>query len=112
MSVTIQPLFEPVQLAAAATNYFVAGSPTRIDKMTVANPDSANSYTVTIYWVPQSGAAGVANAIVTTRRLQPLETWDVYPMIGQVLNVGDAISALASTAAKVNFFASGTVFSG
>lgn len=112
MSAVIQPLFEPTQLTASAATYFTAQAPTRIDKMTVANPDTAVGYNVTIYWVPAGGGAGVANAIVSTRRLQPGETWDVFPFIGHVLGVGDLIDAVASTAAKINFFASGTVVSG
>jgi hypothetical protein len=112
MSVIITPLFEPTQLTGAAATYFTAQVATQISKMTVSNPSSTTSYTCTIYWVPSGGTAGPANAIVTTRAIQPLETWDVWPFIGHVLAAGDFISAFASTAAKLNFFASGTTVSG
>lgn len=111
MSVTIVPLFEPTTIAGSATSYFAAPVPTQILKMTVANPNAV-AYTVTIYWVPNGGAAGITNAIVTTRPIQALETWDVWPFIGHVLNTGDFIAALASTATKLVFFASGTQVSG
>lgn len=112
MAVTITPLFEPVQIANAATVYFTAQVPTQIQKLTVANPSNTTAYSVTLYWVPNAGAAGVTNAIQTTRFIQALETWDAWPFIGHVLNPGDAIAALASVAAKLNFFGSGTQVSG
>lgn len=112
MSVVIQPLFEPVQLTGAAATYFTAQVATRIDKMTLANPSTTTAYTATIYLVPSGQVAGVTYALVTARPLQPLETWDVWGAIGQVLAAGDFISAFASTTAKLNFFAAGTSVSG
>lgn len=108
MSVTIGPLFEPVQIAAAATVYATAIGPTRVDAMSCTNTDTVG-HTVTIYWVPSSGAAGTANAIAYLRRLQPSESWIVSQFINQVLASGDQVAAICDTAAKVNFFASGTV---
>ena len=54
-----------------------------------------------------AGAPRAANQIAPSRALQPGETWTVWPFIGQTLAVGDTIQALASSAAELNFFASG-----
>lgn len=107
MAVVILPLFEVRQLTNAAVTYYTAPVATRIDKMTLHNP-TAGAATATIYWVPSGGAAAAANALVTTRPIQSLESWDVTPFIGQVLAAGDFISALASAGAVLNFVASGT----
>ena len=110
MAVNIQPLIEVVPLTNATATYFTAQVPTRIDKMTVANP-TGGAATVSIYWVPQSGTAGDSNVLVKTRPVQSLESWDVWPFIGQVLAVGDTIQAVASAGATINLAASGTTVS-
>lgn len=111
MSVVIKPLFEPVQLTNANVTYYTAPVPTRVDKMTLTNP-TAGAATATIYWVPSGGAAADGNAMVKSRSIQSLESWDVWPFIGHVLAVGDLIVAVASAGATINFFASGTAVSG
>lgn len=110
MAVVVKPLFEVVQLTNGAVAYYTATVPTRIDKMTVHNP-TGSAATVTVYWVPSGGAAGATNALVTTRPVQSLESWDVFPFMGQVLATGDNISAVASAGATINFSASGTLIS-
>lgn len=111
MSVIILPIIEPVQIANVATLYFTATLRTTIDKLNVSNPDAATPYSVTLYWVPAGGAPTSANIIQPVRALQPLESWDAWPLIGQTLGVGDMIYALASTAAKLNLSASGRTYS-
>jgi hypothetical protein len=111
VSIVIQPLWEPVQLTNAAVAYYTAGAPTQINKLTVANPNAA-AFNCSIFWVPSGGAPGAGNAIATARIIQPLETWDVWGLVGHVLNTGDMIQALANTGGKLNFFGSGTVDSG
>lgn len=111
MSVILQPLWEPVQLTNAAVNYYTAGAFTLVGKCTVSNP-TAGAAAVTIYWVPSGQSAAADNAIVTARIVQPKESFDVWPLIGHVLNVGDMIAALASVGGVLNFFGSGTTDSG
>jgi hypothetical protein len=108
MSVSIQPLFEPATLTNAAAVYATAQGPTRIDKLTCTNTDTAG-HTVTIYWVPSGGSPGTGNIITPPRALQPGESWDVAQFIGHVLALGDTIQAKASANSVVNFFGSGTV---
>lgn len=111
MAVTIQPLFEPQQIASTITTYFTAGVATRIDALTVTNVNSG-ARVVSFYWVPSGGAANSTNQIVASRPLQPNESWDVSPFIGQVLNPGDSLAAICDSAAAVNLFGSGTAVSG
>lgn len=111
MAVVILPIIEPVQIANAATLYYTALLRTTIDKMTVSNPDAAVPYSVTLYWVPAGAGPTGANIVQPARALQPLESWDAWVFIGQTLAVGDMIYALASTAAKLNFMASGRTYS-
>lgn len=112
MTVNIQSLFSPATLTAGATTYYTAQAQTRLDKLTVSNPSTTVAYSVTINLVPAGGVAGVGNQIIGARNLQPLETWDSWPAIGHVLNVGDFISALASVAGHLVLFGSGTLVSG
>ena len=115
MPVTLKPLFEPVQIANAATTYFTAQAATQIDKMTLVTADNAASHYATVYLVPSGQAAGSAYAILfgnlPGKLLQPYESYDVINAMGHVLNPGDFIAAVADTAAKVNLFCSGRVIS-
>lgn len=111
MAFTIQPLFEPVRLTAAAAIYYNATARTQVQKLVVSNPDPTVSYSATIYWVPAGGTAGAGNAIETTRIVQPLEAWIVSSFLGHTLGIGDTIQALASVAVKLNFFGSGMLMS-
>lgn len=111
MAFLIQPLFEPVRLTNAAAVYYLAAARTQIQKLTVANPSPTVTYTATIYWVPSGAGPTSSNAIETTRTVLPLETWDVFSLIGHTLGIGDSIEALASTTNVLNFFGSGLVMS-
>lgn len=105
-TITLIPLFEPLQLATAASPLFTATAPTRIDKLTVTNTDST-ARTVSFYWVVAGGAFGTSNLVVTARPVQVGESWDVQPFMGHVLDAGDQIFGMASAAAVVNVFGSG-----
>lgn len=109
MSASIQTLIEPVQLGASATLLFTAVSPTRVDQMAVANVSTTEASNLTLYWVPAGGTPDAMNTVVPARPVQPSETWNVLPMIGQVLSAGDELHASGSPADDLNLFASGTV---
>lgn len=110
MSVQISTLIEAVQIASAPTVYFTAAAPTRVDKVTVTNV-TADARQVSLFMVPAGVAPLATNTIVLNRVLQPGESWDVQPLMGQVLTRGDQIAASCDSAAAVNLFASGTVVS-
>lgn len=107
MAVTILPLIEPVQVAAADTIYYTAQVPTRIDKMTVTNPTATPRW-ITVNWVPSAGASSASNTMVFQRFVNAGESWDIAPMIGHTLAVGDTIHATASAATALVLSASGT----
>lgn len=112
MASSIIRLFTPLQLPSAAALLFTAQVPTQILKLSVSNTSDATAYTVTFHIVPSGGAVDATNMIVNERSLLAQEAWDVWPAIGQVLAVGDAIWGLASTAAVVAAFGSGLAVSG
>lgn len=112
MTVQFKPLIEPVQIANSATVYYTStGVTTAVDKMTVSNPSASTPYSVIIYWVPSGGSPGTANILLPLTFVQPGSALDILNFIGHTLGIGDEIAALASTAAALNFFASGRTFS-
>ena len=112
MSNVIQSIIEPQQLTNADATYFTALVPTQILKATLCNSNTSTAYWVNVNWIPSGGSVVAANLVVNTRYLQPSETWDIWPLIGHVLNIGDKISMKASTGAEINVMASGVAVSG
>ena len=114
MAATILPLFEPSLIPATpAINFFTATLPTQVTKMTVVNTSLTTAYSVSIYWVPASGAPSDAtNQMVNARLIAAKESWDAWPFIGHVLARGDSIWAVADIASKLIFAASGLAVSG
>lgn len=109
MAITPNPLFPPTQLLPGPHTYFVAPVVTRIDKLTVANTDTGNARTVTLYWVPSgSTLSDAAAVIIPAFPLQPSESRDLWQFIGHVLAIGDMIGAGCDDGGVVNFFGSGT----
>lgn len=96
------------QIAGSATTYYTAGTgvQTRIDKCTVTNSDST-AYTFSIYLVPSGGSAGATNQIIATRSVNAGETYTCPEIVGQWLNSGQFLAAVASTAAKLTLRVSG-----
>jgi hypothetical protein len=88
------------------TQYTSNGVRTIIDKFTATN-FSAAAATISVNLVTLAGAAGNENIITKTKTLQPSEVYTFPEIVGQVLNSGDFISTIASTAAAINIRASG-----
>lgn len=105
--ITIGPLFEPQYLPNVAGVLYTALSRTMWDKVTVANPSASTAYTCSLYWCPNGASPTAANAMVTTRQLQPLETWDCWFFVGHTMGVGDTFQGVASVATALVIFASG-----
>lgn len=108
MSVQAKSLFPPLQLAAAEVAQYTAPAATRtiIDKLTGTNTTAAAA-TVTVKLVPNGGAAGVTNTIVSVKSIAPGECYTFPEIVGHVLNPGDFISTLAGTAAAITLRGSG-----
>lgn len=96
------------QISDSATTYYTAGTgvQTRLDKCTVTNEDSA-ARTFSIYLVPSGGSAGVTNQIIATRSVNVGETYTCPEIVGQWLNTGQFLQAIASSASKLTLRVSG-----
>ena len=90
---------------SAATYYTASTSKVIIKEMTFCNTDTTTAYTFTLYIVPASGTAGVANMEFNAVTLQPFQT----KIFGRtdIMETGSTIQAFASTNAKISFSASG-----
>jgi hypothetical protein len=104
-------LFGPAQVAGSPTSYFTAQAVTEIRKLTFNNPSTTTAYQVSVWVAPAGSGATTTTQMITNRTLQPQEAWDVRPLIGHVLNIGDQLFAAASSPASVNLLASGLVVS-
>ena len=108
MAVTAKPLFNAKQAENAETSQYAAPSGTRtiIDKFTGTNTSGAAA-NLTIKLVPSGGGAAASNTIVSSKTLQPGETYTFPEVVGHVLSPGDFISTLASAATAITIRASG-----
>lgn len=90
------------QPAAAATTLYTCPTHTqaRVLKCTATN-DTTTASTITFYKVPSGGAAGVTNLILNTKAIGSQETYDCPEVVGQVLDAGDIISALAGNVDQI-----------
>lgn len=108
MSISFEPLFAPMVLTGTITRLFAATATTRIDKLTVAN-SLAGAVNLSVFIVTQGMLPNQGTQIVPPRPIQPMESWDVDPVIGHVLVAGDALWALASVGSQLVVFGAGTV---
>ena len=92
--------------ASAATYYTSTNCKTLVTKVTIQN-NGAAIRTVTFYLIKTGGAAGDTNKIVNGMSLGIGETVDITALMGQILENGDFIQALADSANDVALFMSG-----
>lgn len=108
MAVLAKALFNPLQAQNVETTQYTTPGGTRaiIDKFTGTNTTAAVA-SLTVKLIPNGGAAGASNTIVSAKTLQPGETYTFPEIVGHVLNPGDFISTLAGTAAAITIRSSG-----
>lgn len=110
----IQPFsVDGAQIANSATTYLTADTGTwvRIDACALCN-DSGGNETVTMHIVPSGGSAASSNKILDAYTVADGETYTPPGIIGQWLEPGATLQALASTAASVTLIVSGVKFTG
>jgi hypothetical protein len=107
VGVSFGPLVQAVQVAGAWTQVFDAAALTRLDAVTLYNPIGNAACLVTLAIVPSGGSILTPNQITSQNMLAGV-TWNPSGLIGQSLNIGDTIWALAGTAGLVNLFIAGT----
>ena len=107
MAVTAKALVEGQIIPNADTTVYTAPAftTTIIDKLTCANYDSV-SRVITISIVASSASVGNAYYIAK-RTLASFETYTWPEVVGQILNTGDFVSAIASNNTGVNLRMSG-----
>jgi len=107
MTVTVKVLIPAKQAENTQTTQYTAVlCKTLIDKFTVTNTTTSN-VTINVNLVTTGGAVGASNLIIDTRSLAPDETYTCPELVGQVLDPGDFISTIASSAASLTIRASG-----
>lgn len=113
MSVVAKSLFAPLQLPAGNTVLYTAtGVRCIIDKFTGSNT-TAGAVTITVFLVPNAGAASVTNTIVpATFSLAAGQCYTFPEIVGHVLNAGDSIVAAPGTATALTMRGSGREVTG
>jgi len=101
-------LVEGSQLTAVAATYYTtpANTITTISAFSVTNT-TVTARAVTVHLVPSGGAAGPTNCVCPARVVPPGETYNVTGAIGQTMDAGGFISALADAATALTLVASG-----
>lgn len=100
------------QLTTVAATYYAATNVrARIDALVLTNT-SGGAVSATVYLVPSGGSAGVSNCILSNRSLNANESYVVPGAIGQWIEAGGSIQALAGSNATITLVASGVEYSG
>lgn len=89
---TAQPGIANTTLYTCPTN-----TQARVLKCTVTN-DTTSVATISFHKVPSGDSVGDANLILNTKAVGSKETYGCPEVVGQVLDAGDLISAIASAA--------------
>jgi hypothetical protein len=101
MPVTLQNAYLDQPGVADTTLYTVPANTTaRILKCTVTN-DTTTAVTISFNKVPSGGAVGADNLIMNLKVIGNKETYECPEVVGQVLDAGDLISAIASVATQL-----------
>lgn len=111
MAITPRRMVSGSQLTTSAATYYTATNvKAQIQALTLTNT-SAGAVTVTVYLVPDGGTAGDSNTVLDTKSINAGESYKVIEAIGQWLEAGGTIQALASSATAITLVASGIEYS-
>jgi len=80
----------------------------RILAATAVNDTTTSKY-ISFHRVPSGGAVGDANIIVNQKVLGSRESVPLWELLGQVLEPGDILSAIAETADQITVHISGVI---
>ncbi len=110
MAITVTNIISRRLAETAATiQYTATGVTTIIDKFTVTNVGSSNTF-ITVY-LPNPNSAGnplASNTVINARTIAPRETYSCPELIGQVIPDGGAIVTQAGTANSLVLSATGS----
>lgn len=113
MAVTPKRLVAGSQLTTSAATYYTApsGTKTRIDSCALTNT-SGSPVTATLHLIASGGSASDSNKVLSARSLAAGETYVPPGAIGQWLEAGGFIQALAGSATSITLIASGVEYNG
>lgn len=112
MAVTPKRLVPGSQIAASATTYYTATNvKARIDAIALTNT-TEGAITATVHLVPSGGTADATNCILSAYSIAAGATYVVPGAIGQWLEEGGTVQALASAATSITLVASGVEWTG
>jgi hypothetical protein len=77
-----------------------ASTVTRVLKCTVTN-DTTTTVTISFNKIPSGGIIGVDNLIMNLKSIGNKETYECPEVVGQILNAGYFLSAIASVASQL-----------
>jgi len=77
-----------------------ANTSARVIKCTITN-DTTTVETISFNKVPSGGAVGADNLIMNLKPIGNKETYEAPEVVGQVLDAGDLLSAIASLASQL-----------
>lgn len=111
MAITPKRLVAGSQLTASAATYYTApaGTKTRIDACALTNT-TAGAVTATMHLVASGGTATASNTVLSARSLAAGATLVVPGAVGQWLEAGGTLQALASAGASISLVASGVEY--
>jgi hypothetical protein len=106
-SYSLKRFTAPTTLGTSAASLYTVQAPNTnaVTKQLLIANYSASSANVTIYAVPSGGTAGNGNAIIPAIAISANST--ITLDLTQVLNVGDALWGLCSSATAINVMISG-----
>ena len=111
MAVNVAALIEAKYVEnTQSTQYTALAVKALIDKFDVTNQTSS-AVTLSVNIVASGGSASASNRMLNNKTIAAGETYPCPEIVGQTLEVGDFISALAGTASALVVRASGRVIS-
>lgn len=93
--------------ASAATYVTAAGVSKVVIKSAVFTNTDTVARTITVHRVPSAGSASAGNMVISAFSLSAGQAYVAPELANMVLNAGETLQALASTAAVVNINVSG-----
>ena len=106
MAISPNDLFQAHLTTSAATYYTATNLKARIDALALTNT-TGGAITATVYLVPSGGSAGVTNCILSAVSIAANSTLVVPGALGQWIESGGTIQALASANTSITIVASG-----
>lgn len=97
--------------SSSAALYTSTNLKTQVIAATLINP-TAGALTYSIWLVPSAGSATDATVVYDTVSIAAGETVALTDLVGHMLNSGDAIHGVASSATSLTYHLSGTQITG